>query len=227
MYVFRGPNFRPQRPPDRRRLQNSFRLGFERTPETVVEERTGQSRDTRCTAVGMAVPTQRSETVVGLSQSETVALFQRACQVFMAQKDERSFDAVYQVMLSLSDDQVDKMLKTLKPQTRRAIAMWPSERRETRASVMCAPSTKCNLSCHVLTSLTVSYSFQDHLHLNPDRFRDHLHLSLGVLHQRAPTRWDRCPCTASVKSSRTSASSATLPPTATARLAFRATNASG
>jgi hypothetical protein len=175
----------------------------------------------------MAVPTQRSETVVGLSQSETVALFQRACQVFMAQKDERSFDAVYQVMLSLSDDQVDKMLKTLKPQTRRAIAMWPSERRETRASVTCAPSTKCNLSCHVLTSLTVSYSFQDHLHLNPDRFRDHLHLSLGVLHQRAPTRWDRPPCTASVKSSRTSASSATLPPTATARLAFKATNASG
>ena len=225
--MFRGPPSPPTSAPNFRRLH----LATHRWIRKDSGDRGGghclQSRVTRCTAVGMAVPTQRSETVVGLSQSETVALFQRACQVFMAQKDEQSFDAVYQVMLSLSDDQVDKMLKTLKPQTRRAIAMWPSERRETRASVMCAPSTKCNLSCHVLTSFTVSYSFQDHLHLNPDRFRDHLHLSLGVLHQRAPTRWDRRPCTASVKRSRASASSATLPPTAPARLAFEATNASG
>ena len=36
-------------------------------------------------------------TVCGLSVSETNALFHRACEVFMKQKDERSFEAVYQV----------------------------------------------------------------------------------------------------------------------------------
>jgi hypothetical protein len=38
-----------------------------------------------------------TETVCVLSKSETAALFQRACQVFMSKKDQRSFDAVYQV----------------------------------------------------------------------------------------------------------------------------------
>jgi len=35
-----------------------------------------------------------------------------------------------QVMLVLSDEQVDTLLKTLQPQTRRAIAMWPQEKSE-------------------------------------------------------------------------------------------------
>ena len=44
-------------------------------------------------------PPSRSATVVGLSKSETQALFHRACQVFMTKQDQRSFDAVYQVPL--------------------------------------------------------------------------------------------------------------------------------
>ena len=45
----------------------------------------------------------------------------RSLQVFMSNRDERSFEAVYQVMLSLSDEQVDKLLQTLQPQTRRGV----------------------------------------------------------------------------------------------------------
>jgi hypothetical protein len=41
----------------------------------------------------------------------------------MSNRDARSFDAVYQVMLSLSDEQVDKLLQTLQPQTRRGVPM--------------------------------------------------------------------------------------------------------
>jgi hypothetical protein len=41
----------------------------------------------------------------------------------MSNRDAPSFDAVYQVMLSLSDEQVDKLLQTLKPQTRRGVPM--------------------------------------------------------------------------------------------------------
>jgi hypothetical protein len=41
----------------------------------------------------------------------------------MTNRDARSFDAVYQVMLSLSDEQVDKLLQTLQPQTRRGVPM--------------------------------------------------------------------------------------------------------
>jgi hypothetical protein len=43
------------------------------------------------------IGTDWPETICGLSHSETAALFMRACQVFMAKKDQRSFDAVYQV----------------------------------------------------------------------------------------------------------------------------------
>jgi len=91
----------------------------------------------------------------GLSISEMKALFYRSVEVFMANRDQASFDSVYQVgelggrmrmqgawcavlhvgfladiqplfqvMLSLSDEQVDQVLKTLQPETRKAIAMW-------------------------------------------------------------------------------------------------------
>lgn len=39
----------------------------------------------------------RSEMVFGLSKSEMSALFYRSVEVFMASRDQSSFDAVYQV----------------------------------------------------------------------------------------------------------------------------------
>jgi len=46
-----------------------------------------------------------------------------------------------QVMLVLSDEQVDTLLKTLQPQTHRAIAMWPQEKSENVAGNTTLPSS--------------------------------------------------------------------------------------